>query len=140
MGMEQTAKGVVEVPPLWFNSSVLDEEKKRLGKAEEDGFWYRRGQFLVHFAGTTDKVGAIGKWVEALERNRNVLEVEVEETNLGVQVEEFWRGVEERWLQHPEREKMRNEKPVGNERDEERVVDDGRRPKLTSTNRGDQVS
>ncbi|KAF2211655.1 glycosyltransferase family 34 protein, partial [Cercospora zeae-maydis SCOH1-5] len=96
MGMGKFEQGVVEVPPFWFNSYVPEGEGGE-GETEgdEDKFGYRRGQFLVHFAGKGDKEGEMGKWMDVLRRNRNVLEVEVEETNLGPQVEEFWRSAEE---------------------------------------------
>ncbi|PPJ60871.1 hypothetical protein CBER1_07229 [Cercospora berteroae] len=130
MKMEKFRKGVVEVPPMWFNSYEPDEGKKE--KGEEDGFGYRRGQLLVHFAGVGDKEKEIGKWVEALESNREEWEVEVKETNLGKQLEEFWRGVEEEWLQNGGRAKGKEEGDDRKKEETEKVVDDGRRPKLTT--------
>ncbi|CAK1356716.1 unnamed protein product [Cercospora beticola] len=131
MRMKKFEKGVVEVPPMWFNSYEPDEGKKE--KGEEDGFGYRRGQLLVHFAGVGDKEKEIGKWLGALERSKEEFEVEVGETNLGKQVEEFWRGVEEEWLQNGGGGKQKEGNDGGKKEETDKIVDDGRRPKLTNS-------
>jgi hypothetical protein len=78
----------VQCPAQWFNAYPTDG-----GKDKTKHYKYEPGQLLMHFAGVSDKTKVIGAWLERLERDRQVFELPLAETNYEQQISEFWEGL-----------------------------------------------
>ncbi|CAO2656800.1 Nn.00g056030.m01.CDS01 [Neocucurbitaria sp. VM-36] len=84
------------VPQTWFNTypqggaEVFAKRENEVGLQEEH---VRRGDYLVHFAGHTDRARAIEEWVGVLEGMGDVWEGQRVQRDVSGEVAAFWRGL-----------------------------------------------
>jgi hypothetical protein len=84
------------VPQHWFNAYDHDGAQAfttRDGSQESNDEWVRRGDYLVHFAGHSDKGRAIDEYTEMLEELPDVWETGTVQRDVSEDVEGFWRAL-----------------------------------------------
>lgn len=80
-------RGVVYVPPRWFNSYPFDA-----GTGDSD-VRAHNGDMVLHFPGLAEKAVVIHEWLVTLSSQRELWERTVEEIGLLDHTTEFWHGV-----------------------------------------------